>query len=140
MKHIITLLICFGSIANVANVTAQTQVKVYIIRHSMYGGLNGGFSVYADDSLICNNLNNNKHLERLFKPGIHTFTAQFGGKQLKKGAKKEEISVEMESGKSYYVSLVYQVKHLIGNLYVQEITESSAKKILAESIKDTDCN
>lgn len=116
------------------------QCKVYVIRQSINGGVMGGFSVFADDKLVCNNLNNNKHIVLDLPAGTHTFTAQIDGKQLKKKAKEEEMPIEMESGKSYYVVLNYQVKGMIGNIYLLEVTENSAKRILKDSLPDSDCD
>lgn len=136
MKHIFLFFLLAVSVATFAQ---ETTAKLYVIRQSVSGGTMGGFTVFQDDALICGNLNNNRHIIIDVAPGKHSYTAQFDGRTIKKKAKKEAIEIEMEAGKSYYITLNYQVKGLIGNLYVQEITENSAKKILSDSKIDDDC-
>ena len=128
------LLVSFLAIASIAN--AQ---KVVVIRQSVNSGIVGGISVFVDDKLMCKNLNNNRHVEFTLTPGKHIFIVQFSGPNVKEKAKKEAIDIEMESGKTYYVAVNYQIKGLVGNIYPIEITENSARKILQASTLDNSC-
>jgi len=112
------------------------SAKVYFIRSTGFQGSAAAFTAFIDHQLVCK-LNNKKFSIHLTEPGEHSFAVQFAGKQAK--AKAEQITINVEAGKTYYIQMVFQTGVLKNNLYCQEVTENSAKTVLVNCIEDTKC-
>jgi hypothetical protein len=110
--------------------------KVYFIRSTGFQGSAVAFTAFIDKQLACK-LNNKKFSIHQVSPGEHTFTVQFAGKKAKE--KAEPITINIEEGKTYYVQMVFQPGLLKNNLYCQEVTENSAKTVLANCVEDSNC-
>lgn len=110
--------------------------RVYFIRSTGFQGSATAFTAFIDQQLVCK-LNNKKFSIHLVEPGEHNFSVQFAGKQSK--AKAEQIQINIEAGKTYYVQMVFQPGMIKNNLYCQEVTENSAKTILVNCVEDTKC-
>ena len=110
--------------------------RVYFIRSTGFQGSATAFTAFIDQQLVCK-LNNKKFSIHQVEPGEHNFSVQFAGKQSK--AKAEQIQINIEAGKTYYVQMVFQPGMIKNNLYCQEVTENSAKTILVNCVEDTKC-
>ncbi len=133
-KYILIPLIAlaFGCSSAQTLVSPATQKpKVYFIRVTVNSGIFGSMKAFIDDKIVCN-LNNNKYSIHEVEPGNHKFTIQNSGKKAKAGTANEAIFIEMEAGKTYYVTVQYQTSGFNYNLYCQETTENSAKVIMAK--------
>ena len=109
---------------------------VYFMRSTGFTGSANAFTTFIDDSLVCRL--NNKHFSiHTINPGDHKFTVQFAGKKSKAGA--EPIRIKVESGKTYYIQLIFQSGLLVNNLFCQEVTESSAQLLMPTLKEDTNC-
>ena len=109
---------------------------VYFIRSTGFQGSAVAFTAFIDKQLVCK-LNNKKFSVHNVSAGEHTFSVQFAGKASKE--KAEQISINIEEGKTYYIQMVFQTGLLVNNLYCQEVTENSAKTVLMKCIEDTKC-
>ena len=109
---------------------------VYFMRSTGFTGSANAFTTFIDDSLVCR-LNNKRFSLHTIKPGDHKFTVQFAGKKSKAGA--EPIRIKTESGKTYYIQLIFQAGLLVNNLFCQEVTENSAQLIMPALQEDTKC-
>ena len=132
----ITLNVAFGQDADSAGNISSVTGKVYCMRSTGFQGFATAFTFFIDDSIVCK-LNNERYSIHEVTPGIHKFSSQFGGKKSKE--KAERIEIDVEAGKTYYIELIFQPGVLINNLYCQEVTENSAKGILAHLKQDTKC-
>jgi hypothetical protein len=119
----------------IATPTSGTAT-VYFMRSTGFTGSAQGFTVFIDDAIVCK-INNKRYSTHTIPAGKHIFSAQFAGKKSKE--KAERIEIEMEEGKEYYIQLIFQNGILVNNIYCQEVTKSSAAKILA-SLKQDPCN
>jgi len=109
--------------------------KVYFMRSTGFQGSAQGFTVFIDDTVVCK-LNNKRFSVHNVTPGVHRFSVQFAGKSSKE--KAERIEIEIESGKSYYIQLIFQSGLVKNNLYCQEVTKSSANTIM-DKLKEDSC-
>ena len=120
-------------------ITASAQDKyarVYFIRLTGFQGSATAFTAFIDQQLVCK-LNNKKYSVHQVEAGEHNFSVQFAGKQSK--AKAEQIQINVEAGKTYYIQMIFQSGMVKNNLYCQEVTENSAKTILVNCVEDTKC-
>lgn len=116
--------------------SASTSGKVYFLRSTGYNGSAAAFTVFIDDTVVCK-LNNKRYSIHDVQPGTHSFSVQFAGKKSKEKAERIEITVE--PGKTYYIQLIFQGGMFVNNLYCQEVTENSAKKVLPDLQEDKKC-
>ena len=110
--------------------------KVYFLRSTGFAGSAAGFTVFIDDTVVCK-LNNKRYSIHSITPGNHKFSVQFAGKESKE--KSERIEISIEAGKTYYIQLIFQSGFFKNNLYCQEVTESSAKKVIPGLQEDKKC-
>ena len=110
--------------------------KVYFIRSTGFQGSASAFTAFIDHQLVCK-LNNKKFSIHQVEPGEHSFSVQFAGKQSK--AKAEQITINVEAGKTYYIQMIFQTGVIKNNLYCQEVTENSAKTVLVNCVEDLKC-
>lgn len=136
MKHLKTVAFILFFFLNFSPASAQESAKVYFIRSTGFQGSAVAFTAFIDQQLVCK-LNNKKYSVHDVTPGEHVFTVQFAGKSAKE--KAEPIKINVEAGKTYYVQMVFQTGYFKNNLYCQEVTESSAKTVLANCVEDTKC-
>ncbi len=119
---------------------APGMATVYFLRATGFQGSAGAFTAFIDGKLACR-LNNKRYSIHQVPPGEHFFTVQFAGKEAKAKALGEKITVTLEAGKTYYIQMNFQTGFTKNNLYPQEITEGSAKKVMADNkmTEDKDC-
>jgi hypothetical protein len=109
---------------------------VYFIRSTGYQGSAVAFTAFIDRQLVCK-LNNKKYSVHKVVPGERSFSVQFAGKNAKENV--EEIRINIEEGKTYFIQMILQTGLLINNLYCQEVTQNSAKLVLVNCVEDTKC-
>lgn len=102
---------------------------VYFIRINNVMGAAEAFSAIIDDERVCK-LNNNRYSVHKVSPGEHKFKAQYAGK---KGKKRAEVAfIEIEAGKTYYISMVIHNDFWWWDVSAREITRNSALRLLRE--------
>src|SRR5688572_33310832 len=128
MKKIFFVLISLMCLTELhAQDSTAGQGTVYFMRTTGYNGSAVAFTVFMDDVILCR-INNKRFSVHSVAPGKHFFSSQFAGKKSKE--KAEKIEIDIEAGKTYYIQLIFQGGALVNNLYCQEVTENSAKKVL----------
>jgi hypothetical protein len=140
MKMISTVLaiLVFTSLGHSQSGPATTTetATVYFMRSTGWNGSATAFTVFIDDAIVCR-LNNKRYSIHSLSPGKHVFSSQFAGKKSKE--KAERIEIDAEAGKTYYIQLIFQPGFVANNLYCQEVTENSAKKVLPGLEQDKNC-
>ena len=137
MKKVLSLILVFYSINFYSQEeNKEDSVEINFIRTTGFAGSAQAFKTFIDSTFVCK-LNNNKYSIHLVKPGIHTFSVQFGGKKLKEKAEKFELLTE--SNKKYYIGIMFETGLFINNTYCQEITETTAKRKMEKLTEDKDC-
>ena len=112
------------------------NAKIYFIRDTGFNGSATGFKTFIDDKFACR-LNNKKYSIHEVNPGKHYVSVQFSGKKSKESAEKLEINTE--SGKIYYIQIMFKIGFFANDTYCSEITENTAKPILKILEQDNDC-
>ena len=112
------------------------NAKIYFIRDTGFNGSATGFKTFIDDKFACR-LNNKKYSIHEVNPGKHYVSVQFSGKKSKESAEKLEINTE--SGKIYYIQIMFKTGFFANDTYCSEITENTAKPILKILEQDNDC-
>ena len=79
----------------------QEESFIYVYRGGQIGGALTNFAIWVDDQKVCK-LSNGKYLKVPVKPGKHTVSARRGGVGVMK--KETEVEVDVEQGKSNYIS------------------------------------
>lgn len=117
---------------------AQDKATIFFIRHT--GSSPSKFKVFIDNNVVCK-LKQRHYSVHEVPPGKHTFMAQFAGTSPKEGAKHEAVSIDCEAGKTYYLNLVLREKYRwqYKNLFCEEVTENTWKKLYAAIPKQDDC-
>lgn len=105
---------------------------LYVLRPAEYYGWAIGYPVFVDDIPVCR-VNNKKFTIQDVLPGKHKVKIQMAGKS---SDKNESIEVEVEMGKDYYFQVISERRFMTTRLYLQEITEKSAKKLISDLEKD----
>lgn len=133
MKKITVILIVF-LVSSFAHGQTQDSLKkdqsmatVYFIRTNGVVLLMSMFSAFIDDELVCR-IDRGHYSTHQLKPGKHYFTVQSGGKKLRQ--KGQQIDLTLEAGRTYYIQLEVEQTLVNNNVVCQEVTESSAKKLL----------
>jgi hypothetical protein len=138
MKITKTIMLLIFALTIASSSKAQNKTaKIYFIRSTGFQGSVSAFTAFIDKEFVCK-LNNNKFSIHEVNAGEHTFTVQFAGKKPKE--KAEPIIINAEEGKTYYIQMIIQSGMFVNNLYCQEVTENSAKTVLAKCIEDEKCD
>jgi len=138
MKKILSLILIFCSLSfNAQENQNENSVDIYFIRTTGFAGSASAFKTFIDTTFVCK-LNNNKYSIHHVKPGMHTFSVQFGGKKIKE--KTEKFELLTEPNKKYYIEVMFETGLFINNTYCKEITETSAKRKMEKLIEDNECN
>ena len=101
--------------------------KVYFMRSEGFQAPAVPFNLFIDQK-IAGRLSNKRFSIHDVKPGNHTFSTQFAGKNAKD--KAEKIEVQVEAGKIYYIQVNFQHGFFKNKLHFKEVKEDEAKKVL----------
>ena len=113
----------------VSNSMHAQDGKVYFMRSDGFSAPAAGFNLFVDHKMV-GRLNNKRFSIHNVKPGSHTFSSQFSGKNSKE--KAEKLEEQIEAGKTYYIKLSFQHGIFKNKLHFKEINEDAAKKMLPE--------
>lgn len=93
-------------------------------------------NVFIDTTFICK-LDELRYFTVSVPVGTHAFAMQLRGKELKDRSK--DIVINIESGKTYYIQLVYNMYPRLTDMYCKQLTEDLAKMILPDLKVDKSC-
>jgi hypothetical protein len=94
-------------------------------------------NVFIDSNFICK-LDERRYFVMRVPPGKHVFAMQLRGKKIKNSSK--DIVVNIESGKSYYIQLVYTSYPRLTEMSCKLLPEDLAKMILPDLRVDQGCS
>lgn len=134
-KNLIFSLIFLVATPAFSQEASASQATVIFIRDMFKSNLKN-YKLLVDREFLCS-IEEKRYSTHFLPPGKHAFSAQIGGKESKKNA--EQLEIEMEAGKTYYVELAWEHNLLYPNIYCIEITENSAKKILGKLKRSKNC-
>jgi hypothetical protein len=119
------------------HIHAQSQkATVYLLRSAGPDEYVPYFT-YMDQVLLCK-LGNGKYSVHEVDPGEHKFHAQYKGKI--KSTPETELPVNLEPGKTYYISVNIATKAFSkGSFYCEQLTEEVGKQRAEAYIFDKKC-
>ena len=98
--------------------TAKDSSYIYIYRGGQFGGAFTNFSIWVDNAKLCK-LSNGRYFMIAVDPGTHSVSAKRGGVGI--GKKETEVEIDVEKGKSYYVSCSMKQSITRVRLEMQEV-------------------
>lgn len=116
-------------------VTAKDSSYIYVYRGGQFGGAFTNFAIWLDNTKLCK-LSNGKYFMIAVGPGTHTVSAKRGGVGI--GKKETEIEIDVEKGKSYYVSCSMKQSITRVRLEMQEVVTKTGIKDV-EGMKLDNC-
>ncbi len=114
---------------------SQDSSFIYIYRGGQFGGALTNFSIWLDNDKLCK-LSNGRFFRIAVKPGTHVVSAKRGGVGIAK--KETEVEVDVEKGKSYYVSCSMKQSITRVRLEMQEVMPKTGVKDI-EKMKVDNC-
>ncbi|MCX6243628.1 MAG: DUF2846 domain-containing protein [Bacteroidetes bacterium] len=123
MKKTIIITLLFGSGIFNFVFLQNTNGKIYFFQYQTGTFLN--FTLFMDGQVLCK-LKTLQFTVQEIVAGEHTFSYQLGGDVISKEAEENSISINVETGKNYYVELYY-VDNLFMNPFqlITEVPEGS---------------
>lgn len=95
------------------------------------------YFTYLDQTLLCK-LGNGRYSVHEVVPGEHKIHAQYKGKI--KSTPETELIVNLEPGKTYYISVNIATKAFAkGSFYCEHLSEEEGKKMADTLVLDTKC-
>jgi hypothetical protein len=98
--------------------TAGDSSYIYIYRGGQFAGAFTNFAIWVDNNKLCK-LSNGRFFKIAVEPGTHTVSAKRGGVGI--GKKETEVEIDVEKGKSYYVSCAMKQSITRVRLEMQEV-------------------
>lgn len=114
---------------------AEDSSFIYIYRGGQFAGAFTNFAIWVDETKLCK-ISNNKFLRVPVSPGTHVVSAKQGGVAIMK--KETEVEIDVEAGKSYYVSCNMKSSITRVRLEMIEVVEKTGKRAI-ESMKPDNC-
>lgn len=133
-KFFLTVVLAFAFVIITQAKTTRTQITsapdadssfIFIYRGGQFSGSLTNFIIYVDEQRLCK-ISNGKYFKVPVKPGTHVISAKRGGVGI--GKKETEVEVDVENGKSYYVSCSMKTSITRARLEMQEVVEKTGVK------------
>lgn len=116
----------------IPNAPSDKALIVFIRPPEMANALDN-WVLMADDNEFCR-ISNNRYVTYLSNPGTVVFTSKRGGLGI--GKPKDNLELELEAGKTYYVQCDIKSNLISVRILLNEITKSTAKKFLIKAKPD----
>ncbi len=124
------VLMCF---LGLSNSYSQNKAKVIFIRNTGFIAWLQTYKMFVNDQLITK-LKSETYTTHEVPAGKHIISSQLWGKKSKANAHR--ISIDVEAGKTYYVTSIFATGFWKNKIICQEITENSAKSVLPTLVED----
>lgn len=98
---------------------------IFIYRGGQFMGSLTNFTIWVDDQKLCK-ISNGRYFKVPVKPGTHTVSAKRGGVGVMK--KETEVEVDVESGKSAYISCSMKSSITRVRLVMEEVVAKTGIK------------
>lgn len=102
---------------------------IFIYRGGSFSGSLTNFAIWVDDKKLCK-LSNKRYFKVPVKPGTHIVSAKRGGVGI--GKKETEVEVDVENGKSYYISCSMKNSITRVRLEMEEAVEKTGIKDISD--------
>lgn len=122
--------------SNIYGQANNETATVYFIRTIGSNSAWGALNIFVDSAFQCK-LNDKRYFSRSFNPGLHLFSVQAQGKKYKE--RIQQIPLELEPGKTYYMQLAVMYGTFLNYLYLEEVTENTANLVLPKLKEDRSC-
>ncbi len=138
MKHILITAMLFAFVYNAQSksfpsithhIPDADSSYIYIYRSGQFSGSLTNFTIYVDDIKLCK-LSNNKYFKIPVKPGTHVVSAKQSGVAIMK--KETEVQVDVEAGKSNYVSCTMKSSITRVRLNMEEVLPKTGVKEISD--------
>jgi hypothetical protein len=116
------------------NAMAADSATVYFYRGKQFSASLVNYVLLANDKEICR-LSVKRYVVYKGLPGKVYFTSREGGLAI---PKKEQLELDLEAGKSYYVQCDVKTGLVTTRMEMTEVTESTAKKKM-EGLQPDNC-
>ncbi len=112
------------------------MAKIYVIRATGHTGSAVNLRLLVDSVVYCK-IKNNRYSIVYVPPGMHLFYATSWD-----GRTKEKLALKMqvEAGKTYYMSMRMRQRFFENEIFVEEITYNTAAPLLEKYKQDADCD
>lgn len=118
------------SVIPVQPITINTDSSfIYIYRGGQFAGAFANFAIYVDNNKLCK-LSNGKYFKVAVSKGVHEISAKRGGVGI--GKKETVMEVDVENGKSYYVSCTMKQSITRVRLEMQEVMPKTGMRDISE--------
>ncbi|MBC7868232.1 MAG: DUF2846 domain-containing protein [Gloeobacteraceae cyanobacterium ES-bin-316] len=130
------LAVFFIPVSNIFGQANKETATVYFMRTIGNFSASGAMNIFVDSAFQCK-LNESRYFTRNYDPGVHLFSVQAQGKKYKK--RIEQIPLELEAGKTYYLQLAVMYDTFVNYLYLKEVTKNTANLVMPRLIPDASC-
>ena len=138
MKKIV--IACMALLLGTATLAGENDPKpkaetatIYIYRTGSWSGAANNWALFVNDQKVCK-LSNNRFIKVEVPAGKHRVSSKIGGIELLK--KENELEIDAEAGKSYYVACNVKQSLTRARLEMTEVTKSSADKQMEKMTLD----
>ena len=139
---IVTVALAFATMSNVKAVRTSAGSMpnadssfIYIYRGGQFVGSLTNFAIWVDDQKLCK-ISNGRYFKVPVKPGSHNISAKRGGIGI--GKKETEVEVDVEAGKSYYISCSMKSSITRVRLVMEEVVAKTGIRDI-ENMKVDNC-
>lgn len=130
-KFITAFIVMF--LFGIANSYSQDKAKIVFIRNTGFVAWLQTYKMFVNDQLATK-LRSETYATYEVSAGKHTISSQLWGSKSKTNAHR--ISINVEAGKTYYVTSIFATNFWRNKIICQEVTESSAKSVLPYLVED----
>ena len=118
-------------------IDTTAMAKVYVIRSTGHTGSMINLRLVIDNVMKCK-IRNNRYSVVYVEPGTHSFNATTW--DMPSAREKYAITMPVEAGKTYYMTMHIKTKFLNTEIFLEEITYNTAAKMLAKYKQDEECD
>jgi hypothetical protein len=113
------------------------NARIYVIRSTGFTGSAVNMRVWVDSTVYCK-IKNNRYAVIYVAPGSHSFYANTW--DASKPKEKLALKMEVEAGKTYYLSMRIKEGFFGNDMFVEEITTNTATPMLQKYKAVDKCN
>jgi hypothetical protein len=128
---------CFAQNDNAKSIDTNNAAKIYVIRGTGMTGSAVNFRVIVDSIMYCK-IKNNHYGIFYVQPGTHSFYATTWDASNPK--EKLALTIPVEAGKSYYMSMRIKQRFFENQIFLEEITYNTAAPLLQKYKQHEKCN
>jgi hypothetical protein len=113
------------------------KARIYVIRATGITGSAVNMRIWVDSVVYCK-IKNNRYAIIYVTPGAHNFYANTW--DASKPNEKLALKMEVEAGKTYYMSMRMRERFFENQMFVEEVTYNTAAPLLQKYKRDEKCD